>query len=69
MAASDLNDSDMIRWRKLMLVQKFFKKMLKVKLLNLEQKYSSVKDAFYTIKLRTNISDPHGLATSYFGLE
>jgi hypothetical protein len=69
MAASDLNDSDMIKWKKLLMVQKFLKKLLKFKIVNLEQKYSDVKNAFYTIKLRTNISDPASLANSYFNLE
>ncbi len=32
MAASNLNDSNMIRWKKLLLVQKFLKKLLKSKI-------------------------------------
>lgn len=69
MAASDLNDSNMIRWKKLLLVQKFLKRLLKSKISDLENKYSEVKTAFYTIKMRTNVTDPTNLTSSYFGLE
>lgn len=69
MAASDLNDTEMIRWKKLLMVQKFLKRMLKFKIVNLDMKYSEVKSAYYMIKLRTNISDPGSLANSYFNLE
>jgi|JI8StandDraft_1071087.scaffolds.fasta_scaffold758667_2 hypothetical protein len=69
MAASDLNDSNMIRWKKLLLVQKFLKKLLKSKINDLELKYSEVKRAFYTIKMRTNVTDPASLTSCYFNLE
>lgn len=68
MAASDLNDSNMIRWKKLLLVQKFLKRLLKSKVNDLDQKYSEVKNAFYTIKMRTNVSDPASLTACYFSL-
>jgi hypothetical protein len=68
MAASDLNDSNMIRWKRLLLVQKFLKRMLKSKILALELKYNDVKNAFYTIKMRTNISNPNDLTSCYLSL-
>jgi predicted nuclease with TOPRIM domain len=69
MAASDLNDSEIVKWKKLFMVQKFLKKLLKQKIANIEEKYSDVKNAFYTIKLKTNVTDPAGLISNFFNLE
>ena len=68
-AASDLNDANMMKWKKLLMVQLVLKNLLKFKISNLECKYGHIKSAFHTIKLKTTIGDPSQLATGYFKLE
>lgn len=68
-AASDLNDSSLLKWKKLLMVQLLVKKILKSKINNLEIKYGDMKNAFHTIKIKTTIDDPKTLATGYFKLE
>ena len=69
MAASDLNDSDFVRWKKLLTVHSFVRKVFKVKVNNLEEKYTDLKRCYNTIRAKTTITNPQNLSSSYFQME
>lgn len=57
-ASSDLNDSNHIKWKKLLLVQGFLRKILRRKVALVEEKYSDMIRSYNSIKVKTTINSP-----------
>ena len=66
MASNDINDANFSKYKKLMMVQRFLRKMLRCKILNLEEKYYNTKKSYNTIQVKTAINDPRELSKTYF---
>ena len=69
LAATDVSDANMTKWKKLLFAELAFKKMLKFKVANLEVKYGKIKSAFHTIRFKTTVDDPAQLSSGYYQLE
>ena len=69
MASNDTNDTNFVKYKKLMQVHMFLRKILKGKITGIEEKYYDIKKSYNTIQLKTTITDPKELSKEYFEME
>lgn len=68
-AATESKDLNEKKWRRLLMVHKFFSFFLKRKMDRELARFQVVEDAFKQIKLNTGISDPNEIMRKYIGRE
>ena len=68
-AATESKDVNEKKWRKLLMVHKFFAFFLKKKMDRELKRFKTVEEAFRTIKSSTGITDPADIIRKYLGRE
>lgn len=58
MASSDINDAHSLKYKKLLMVHGFLRRVLKSKIMSIEEKYYDIKKSYNTIQVKTSVNDP-----------